>query len=157
MLSPLLKMVILAIVTFAMTPAWSFDPSSEDEPEIKVKDYAITGALQEVQDNPREALLISNTQAEQSLESLEEIETEKVFIEVPTQEFRVAEKVQNGDKKELSVEIPEVIKTADTKVLSSLGIKRLAKGISIFRFSSFYLKTRSPLAKSRTLPQNPVQ
>lgn len=150
-------MVILAIVIFGMTPAWSFDPSSEDEPEIMVKDYALPGVSQEVPEDPKEALLIPNTHAEESQASLDEVETEKVFIEVPSQEFRVAEKDQNGDQKELSVEIPEVIKTADTKVLNSIGIKRLAKGISIFRFSSFYLKTRSPLAKSRMLPQNPVQ
>lgn len=157
MIAPLINLLLLASFFLGLAPALGADFSQEDSLEVTVKEYEIPENMADTENFEVEPSSTHSLIKNETMESPLEIPTERVYL-APLTNVPPAPEVEKKEELEIAQDEPKQgLDSVEPEVLGALGIKRLAKGINIFRFSSYYLESRSPLANRRALPQNSVQ
>jgi len=160
------KILIIAALCLGIAPSWGAEESDPGlseivtlEGEIQLKVDKKEAASSEV-----ETFVEPMKHNESNDQKTSSVESSKGSIESPLEpqtslpETFLAESEPKAQPLSAQTsEPPGVLQSAESSVLESVGIKRLSKGINIFRFSTYYLKHVSPLIKERTLPESSVQ
>lgn len=141
----LCKNLLISFFLLGLAPCWGLEALDSEEEDfvaiespvqipdekqpLKKVEEPVTEKVDEVE---RVVERVSQTAVEPMLETMVETTAERPSLEPP-------------------------FKSVESHFLDSLGIRRLSKGINIFRYSHYVLKKRASLAKSPSLPQNPIQ
>ena len=153
MMPPLIYLLLSAFLLLGITPAWGMGALPEQSSELAVKEYEIAESSEKSETLDLETFSTKPLINPESLEPILDVPTERVYLEPSPNVPPVSEVEQKPQEKIAAGNSKPILESVDQSVLSAFGIKRLAKGINIFRFSSYYLKARSPLSNRRMLPQ----
>lgn len=164
---PIWKILIIAAFCLGIAPSWGTDESDPGVSEMVTLDGEIQLKVDKKEVSPEVETFVepmkhneSNDKKNSSIESLSGFIESSIEHQTSLPQTSLNEsefKAQELAGKSPAVETPGFLQTAEASVLESVGIKRLSKGINIFRFSTYYLKHVSPLIKGRMLPESSVQ
>ncbi len=159
------KILIFACLCLGVVPSWADDDDlGLEESERVVMDPDLTEKVKEEELLIEEAHLKNSNKEELVNGSHKKSEGERT---VTTDEIKEGQNISVSQPlspqeniipdKGKSPQVLDSLQSTDSQILDSLGIRKLSKGINIFRYTTYYLKHQSPIAKTRMPPENSVQ
>ena len=158
---PIWKVLIIGVLCLGIVPSWgdSTDLAKSGAEKAYREELGTSKVLleNENQDRPKvedvltekvteEDLQMSTVSQVKTEESQEQSRSTKPIPEEKPKEVKVKQTIQ-----------PTLSFEASLDGFEHLGIKKLSPGISIFRFSHFFIKNHSPLARGKYLSDSAVQ